>query len=617
MSARCGAWQVGTDAQSGPIEFRLFFPAGADPEISAISVGGTFQRALGASAWDFDSGPALGRVDGDPAGTFWSCTTAEVPAGFYEYQYRVEFTDGTTRVVADPCARYGAFGAGMSAVVIGGSSPQQNLVEPLRSPRKPLADLVIYELMVDDFTAEYRGDKAPFAAVVDRLDNLAAIGVSAILFMPWTAWHDTDFDWGYDPSLYFAVEARYADAWGQPQEKLSWLKQLVSACHERDIHVIMDGVYNHAGTAFPYPQLYRDPHGCPFTAEAFGGQFPGLLDLDFHNDITNTFVLDVCTYWIEAVGIDGIRFDNTVNYIDPAEPLHGLPGLMTGLSTWLAAHDESNFSLTLEHIDISAAKVTNETAATSFWDNSLYYLAADGLQSQRLGTGLIDALNNRRFLTAGKVPTLYLSNHDHSQPGWFVAAGDLTSGVTGQWWRLQPYLIALYTGTAVPLVPNGQEFGSSHYLPENDHGMGRRVLGRPLQWKTSTDQIGTTLTQLHALLAELRSTSLALRSPNIWPDHQDAWLTERDPDGFGVGLTEQIAVYHRWAALPDGSTETVAVVLNFSDEDQTVSVPFPSAGTWTDLLAPFLGGPPWMIEVAGDRADVPVTSHWGRVLRPA
>jgi pullulanase len=425
--------------------------------------------------------------------------------------------------------------------------------------------------------------------------------------MPWTAWHDRDFDWGYDPFQYFAVEARYADAWGRPEEKLSWLKRLVSACHDRDICVIMDGVFNHAGPAFPYPQFYLDPTRCPFTAEAFGGTFPGLLDLDFHNECTNDFVLDVCTYWIGVFGIDGIRFDNTVNFFEAAEPLHGLPRLLGDLRNSLDAAGEQNFSLTLEHIDVSAARVTNETAATSFWDNSLYYLARDGLRDHRLPGGLLNALNNRRWLDDGKLPTLYLSNHDHSQPGWFVAAADLESGVTGQWWRLQPWLIALFTGTAVPLIPNGQEFGSSHYLPEDDHTMGRRVLGRPLQWKSRSDPIGTALVDLHRRLAIARAGHPALRSAHIAPREQDGgWF---DPDGFGADTGRQAAVYHRWAVLPDGRTETVVVVLNFSDAGQTLRVPFPAQGRWSDLLAES-----WEIGVAGSHADVVVGSHWGRLL---
>lgn len=62
--------------------------------------------------------------------------------------------------------------------------------------------------MIDDFTAEYGGGQAPLHAMLDKLDDLATLGVNAILVMPWTAWQNRDFDWGYDPFQYFAVETR-------------------------------------------------------------------------------------------------------------------------------------------------------------------------------------------------------------------------------------------------------------------------------------------------------------------------------------------------------------------------------------------------------------------------
>ena len=134
--------------------------------------------------------------------------------------------------------------------------------------RQPLTDLTLYELMVDDFTAEYRRGRAPLAAVIDRLNGLRDLGVTAIEFMPWTAWKNQEFDWGYEPFQYFAVEARYANDLDQPPEKLSWLKRLVSESHDRGIHVIMDGVFNHVSYDFPYPQLYQDPSNCPFTGSS-------------------------------------------------------------------------------------------------------------------------------------------------------------------------------------------------------------------------------------------------------------------------------------------------------------------------------------------------------------
>lgn len=614
MTERCGAWQVGDDTTQGPLEFRVFLPAGVDPHVASIRVAGDFQGRLGGTDWDFPAGLPLVRDTSDPRGDFWSVRSGVLPAGFYEYKYLVAFDNGTSRIVTDPCARYGGFRDQNSGVVIGGSRPDDNTVRPLSGGRKPLADLTVYELMIDDFTAEYRGGLAPLDAVTQRLDDLKNLAVDAILFMPWTAWKNPDFDWGYEPFQYFAVEARYTDDILQPQEKLSRLKHLISACHDRGIHVIMDGVYNHVSKEFPYPQFYLDPTVCPFTAETFVASFPGLQDLDFDSAATGVFISEVCRYWIDDFGIDGIRFDNTVNFFQAGD-IRGLPEIVNGIAARMAGRGEINFSQTLEHLNISAASVTNSTAATSFWDNSLHQLCFDALWTDHIGPGLLNALNNRRFLSAGKVPTLYLSNHDHSHAAWRAGAR-IDRGAVGGWWKLQPFLIALYTSTAVPLLHNGQEFGEEHFLPDNDENTGRRVTGRPLRWKLTKDPIGRTLSALHARLGSLRRNHPGLRSPQMYPEEWQEWQTRPNPVGVGVDVDRQYAVYHRWAELGDRTVENFAIVLNFADTEQSIDVPFPVSGRWVDVLAGFDGrGGSWSIDVTGDREPVPVGSHWGRILR--
>jgi pullulanase len=613
MDELCGAWQIGDGTGPAQAEFRIFFPAGVDPHVTAIRAAGDFQAQLGGQNWDFGVGIPLGvEPRNDPRGTFWSARTGDkLSSGFYQYKYQVEFDNGTSRIVADPCARYSGLSDQNSGVVVGGSTPQDNLVRPLAGGRQPLTELTIYELMVDDFTAEFRDSRAPLAAVIARLDELTALGVNAIEFMPWTAWANPDFDWGYAPLQYFAVEARYADQLGQPAEKLSWLKELISASHDRGLHVIMDGVYNHVGPDFPYPQLNLEPDTCPLVAAPFGGTFPGLRDLDFAEPITGQFVAEVCTYWIDNFGIDGIRFDNTINFYVPGD-LRGLPSLLSGVAAHVEAQGGRNFSMILEHIDESAAQVTNETAATSFWDNSLYALTFDALWNDRIDSRLLNSLNNRRFLSAGKVPTLYLSNHDHSHVAWQTGACE-NVGASGRWWKVQPFLIALFTSTAVPLVRNGDEIGVDHFIPEDDHGTGGRVVSRPLQWKLRKDQIGSTLTALHSRLTQLRRDHPALRSPLMYPAEWETWQTQFNPVGVGIDVDRQLAIYHRWASVPAG-IENVVVVVNFSDTDTVVDVPFPLHGQWTDLLSSFAGGPDWFADVTGPTAPVPVGSRWGRIL---
>ena len=83
----------------------------------------------------------------------------------------------------------------------------------------------------------------------------------------------------------------------------------------------MDGVFNHVGDSypqsdvaygFPYRWFYQAFLDCPYAGR-FGGVFPGLQDLDYHNPCTQEFIRDVCLYWMDDFLIDGIRFDNTVN----------------------------------------------------------------------------------------------------------------------------------------------------------------------------------------------------------------------------------------------------------------------------------------------------------------
>ena len=42
-------------------------------------------------------------------------------------------------------------------------------VAPVAGGRQPERDLIVYELMIDDFTDEYRGARAPLDAVRDNL----------------------------------------------------------------------------------------------------------------------------------------------------------------------------------------------------------------------------------------------------------------------------------------------------------------------------------------------------------------------------------------------------------------------------------------------------------------
>src|SRR5690606_11955219 len=92
---------------------------------------------------------------------------------------------------------------------------------------------VIYELHVGAFTPE-----GTFDAIIPHLDDLAALGVTAVEIMP-VAEFPGARNWGYDGASLYAVESAY----GGPDA----FKRLVDACHARGLAVVLDVVYNHLG----------------------------------------------------------------------------------------------------------------------------------------------------------------------------------------------------------------------------------------------------------------------------------------------------------------------------------------------------------------------------------
>ncbi len=634
MQERFGAWQVGEGENRGAVEFKVFFPDRAkdpgqyqpqrvgesgqpvsdfgDPKVTALQVAGSFQEALGQQAWDLQAAPRLTPDDTHPTGRVWRYVTpVELPAGFYEYKYLVTFENGEQRIVGDPCTRYGGTQNQNSAVVVGGSRPA---VSPLAGTRRPLRDLVAYELMIDDFTDEFRGARAPLEAVTEKLPYLKdGLGIGAVLFMPWTAWPGEGFNWGYNPYQYFSVEYRYANAPGKPAEKLSHLKALISGCHEHGIQVFMDGVFNHVGDpdpngvqadGFPYRWLYQDSEACPYVGK-FGGTFGGLSDLDFNNGCTQEFIRDVCFYWMDTFDIDGIRFDNTVNfYIEGRQ--EGLPRLLADIRNHSAQNGKPEFPLILEHLEPDAAHVTNRTAATSYWNNEQYQRCFRYLYHGAIDQHVMTGLDSQRGLAPDKVATTYLSNHDHSHVAWQAGVPEGKGGL--RWYRTQPYAIALLTAPGSPMLQNGQEFAEDYWLMEDDEGTSRRVKPRPLRWDFATDPIGSRLLTVYRQLIGIRNEHPALRSDNLYPANWETWQTRFNPEGYGVDVARQVVIFHRWGDDGTGNLERFIVAINYGPNDQSVDIPFPANGVWQDLLnnrADTVSG----FRLTNQRID----SHWGRI----
>jgi 1,4-alpha-glucan branching enzyme len=601
----------GPRLDGGKVEFKLFLPdrtvdstqyvRGGEPHIQDVRIVGEFQKALGGTNWDTASAPIMQKGT-HPNGVLYTFKTPKaLPDGFYQYKFFVTFEDGTTRYVSDPCAKYGGSDQSNenSAFVVGGNLAA---AQPIAN-RLPLKDLIIYEMMIDDFTAEFRGTRAPLDAIHDKLDYLEDLGVNAIECMPWTPWPGGGFSWGYDVKDFFAVEYRYVHDPAAPLDKLHKLREFINACHARGIHVVMDGVFNHvrAGNnpnrGFAYRWLYQEPDDSPFIgAFARGGFFD---EFDYDNKCVQEFIRDVCIYWIDTFRIDGIRFDFSLGFYVEGDAEHGITKLVSDVKAHLAATATGNVSLILEHLTddrFESIDDTNKADASGNWLDPFMFKHFEYARNGNIDMDLLRILDANMHYATGKAPVIYVQNHDHSS---YVHE----AGGRGRWFKTQPGAIALLTSPGAVMIHNGQEFGQDEFLPNSDPG---RVIPRPLRWNTlspeSGDFVGGRLFNVYAHLIRIRKVHPSLRSPNFFPH-----LFNQE-DVYGVFPDQDVAVYHRYGQAADGQSERFIVVICYSDFDQRVTIPFSDNGRWDDLLN---GG---FAMVSGFRLfNQKINSNWGRI----
>lgn len=216
----------------------------------------------------------------------WWETTGELSPGD-RYGFRLDGGD----VLPDPRSRWQPDGVhGPSGV------PD---VPPARPwPGRPIVGSVIYELHIGTFT-----QAGTFDAAIERLDYLVELGVDAVEILPVAAFAG-HHGWGYDGVFPFAVHEPYGGPAG--------MRRFVDACHAKGLAVVLDVVYNHLGPDGnvlgrfgPYfTDTYRTPWGPALNVDAA------------ESDDVRRYVIDNALWWLEDVGVDGLRLDAVHAIVD-------------------------------------------------------------------------------------------------------------------------------------------------------------------------------------------------------------------------------------------------------------------------------------------------------------
>ena len=201
------------------------------------------------------------------------------------------------------------------------------LIMPDRFADGDSSDDVLAGSPVADRSAPRRYHGGDLRGITDHLDYIQQLGVTAIWLTPIVQNNPQTSDYhGYGATDLYAVEPRLGT--------LTEYQHLAEEMHRRHMKLVFDDVPNHVGPQHPWvmdpptPDWFHgsnshhldnkyvfspvtDPHAPPRAAEdALDGWFANILaDLNQENPAVRQYLTQNMIWWIEQVGIDGLRID--------------------------------------------------------------------------------------------------------------------------------------------------------------------------------------------------------------------------------------------------------------------------------------------------------------------
>jgi len=236
-----------------------------------------------------------------------------------------------------------------------------------------LQDYIIYELHTGTFTPE-----STFAGIETKLDYLLSLGVNAIEIMP-VAQFPGGRNWGYDGVFPYAVQNTYGGPKG--------LQQLVNACHEKGLAVVLDVVYNHLGPEGNYFGEY----GHYFT-EKYNTPWGNAINFDDAGcDAVREYFIENVLMWFRDFHVDALRMD-AVHAIKDFGPQHILSEIKSRVAQLVGETGRQHY-LIIE-CDLNDTRFINPQDKAGF-----------GMDSQ-----WIDEFHHALRITAGGEQTGYYSD---------------------------------------------------------------------------------------------------------------------------------------------------------------------------------------------------------------
>lgn len=465
-----------------------------------------------------------------------------------------------------------------------------------------LRDYIIYELHVGSFTPE-----GAFDAIIPYLDEFKELGITAIELMP-VAQFPGDRNWGYDGAYPYAAQNSY----GGPED----LMKLVNACHQSDLAVILDVVYNHLGPEGNYLADFG-----PYFTERYKSPWGPALNFDGpYSDEVRRFFIENALYWITEFHVDALRLDAVHAILD-----HSPRPFLLELGE--AVHEQAKRLrrqiYLIPESDANDARLVRSTNLGGYgldaqWNDDFHHSLRALLTGEKIGyyqdfgrleqlakafregfvySGEYSLFRRRRHGSPSRdIPAerfvVFAQNHD--QVGNRMLGDRLSQTVSFEALKLAAGAVIL--SPFIPLVFMGEEYGETapfqYFISHSDPELvaavrrGRREEFRGFQWKGEIpdpqdeetflrSKLNHRLRQQghHRVLRGFYRELIRLRRniPAL------ARLSKRAMEVIGHEK-DKVLLVRRWT-----ERQEVLIVFHFAQKDASVSLTIPR-GHWHKLL---------------------------------
>ncbi len=473
----------------------------------------------------------------------------------------------------------------------GNSSQMLATDEPLEASETVGFNRTTYEVFVYSFYDSDGDGIGDLNGVSEKLDYIADMGFNQIWLMPICP---SDTYHKYDVKDYKDIDPEYGT--------LEDFDALVSKAHDMGITVITDMVINHSSSANEWfttaadylrslsdeeePDLSECPYvdyynfsrekeegytALPDSSWYYEARFTDAMpDLNLDSEALRGELEDIASFWLNDHNVDGFRMDATSYYYT------GQPDNNIAFMNWY----QSMVRSLKEDAYIVGEAWTGQTEYASYYASGFdsymdfAFSGADGVIAKTLkGSYTADGYVNAQIkeeelyssYNADYVNAPFYTNHDLARSAGYYAGDD------GSLTKMAGAMNLFMSGNA--FVYYGEELGMK--------GAGKDENKRaPMYWTKDADAEGMCTGPADMESFEMKFDSFEEQQEDEWSIYNYYRCAIKIRNAFPAissgntvacpeATTDEVCVYKK---VTENSDETVWIVMNFSEENQTVDL---------------------------------------------